>query len=971
MKISQLKKYERILITDIGSTTTKAIFFTNENNNFVLKDVINFPTTVEKPEEDVKIGVFHAIRKIEEKYHTKILKENADASNLQFSEKTLYLTTSSAGGGLQILVIGLTLFDSAGTATRAALGAGGIILETFAIDDKRTVLEQMQMMKIMRPDIILMSGGIDHGAVSSIIRLAEIIRLSSPKPKYFGNKIPFIFAGNIDVQNFISQMFSDIFELHIVPNLRPTMKSENVLPTRELIHHLFLNNVMEQAPGYSELKKVVTEDILPTPIGVMKTLDLLNKHQKTNSLAVDIGGATTDVFSSVNGDSFRTVTGNYGMSYSISNVMKDTSFKNLLKWIPDSINENYVRNYVSNKMLYPTFVPKNKKQKIIENAIARESIRMSFEQHIEMNFKKDQMGFLEKLKAIGQDMNKITDTFYYEKSREKKKLQKSNFDNVIGMGGIFSHIESEKQAMITLIDGFRPEGITEIHIDKFFASPHIGKLSEVNEEIAFDFLKNGIIQKLGYHIKPIFSHKKKDRIIMEIAINDEKPFKIYPDNFLYLNENCDKIKLTIHPKKGVFLSSGKRDFELEADLPIIIDTRKELNFSQENTVLNLYKPEEDENLETDFIKFISHSEIKKKNLSLDIELPYDGLIKVEKGQEVKPDDIIGENLFNPPKIYILTLFDRPRLPLNPQNIRDSIVVSEGDSVKAGERLVFIKDLSFADNFKGYTSTFVSPVRGKIEKIDYNSGTIVMREIQDYSSKLFKIKVAERLGIKPKLIKNYLKRRVGDFVYSGEIIAQKIMDNIAPVIIEAPSTGTIKKIDREKGILYLQYDKKPHKKSALIYGKIEKTVEKKSATIAFTGYEIYGIIGFGKEVSGQLYFVENKEFKEDMKNKILIIPQKINSEDIKKLIEFNVKGIVVSSINNSDLIDYIGFEIGVALTGNEDLPFSIIITEGFGNFEMDNNLEDFCKKQSEKWCYLNPHTQIRAGVVRPKIIVQEI
>jgi len=386
--------------------------------------------------------------------------------------------------------------------------------------------------------------------------------------------------------------------------------------------------------------------------------------------------------------------------------------------------------------------------------------------------------------------------------------------------------------------------------------------------------------------------------------------------------------------------------------------------------LNLFTSEKDNGLESDFIKFLSHLEIKKSDLILEVELPYDGVIQVEKGQDVTPGNIIGENLFNPPKIYILTQFDRPRLPLTSENIHDSILVSEGDSIKAGQKLVFIKEMSFADNFKGNTSTFVSPVRGKIEKIDYSSGTIVMREIQDYSSKLYKIKIAERLGIKPKLIKNYIKRNVGDFIYSGEIIAKKIIDSKTPIIVEAPSTGTIKKIDREEGILYLQYDKKPHRKNCLIYGKIEKVVPQKSATISFVGYEIFGIIGFGKEVSGELIFC-NEEIGEHIKDKILVIPHKINKDDLQKMLDFKVKGIIASSINNLDLIDFIGFEIGVALTGNEDLPFSIIITEGFGDFKMDKKLEEFCENNSGKWCYLNPHTQIRAGVIRPRIVIQNI
>ena len=198
-------KKKNILITDIGSTTTKAVLFQKSSDSYKLIGLKNIGTTVELPQEDVKIGIFDSIRQIEKDTGIQIFSKEATSKNLIFTDDTMYLTTSSAGGGLQILVFGLTLFDSAGSAKRAAYGSGGVILDTFAINDKRTPVERMQLIRLLRPDIILFSGGTDGGNISSIVRMGELLSLAHPRPK-FGDKtkIPLVYAGNKDAQSFVA-----------------------------------------------------------------------------------------------------------------------------------------------------------------------------------------------------------------------------------------------------------------------------------------------------------------------------------------------------------------------------------------------------------------------------------------------------------------------------------------------------------------------------------------------------------------------------------------------------------------------------------------------------------------------------------------------------------------------------------------------------------------------------------------------
>ncbi len=967
---------DKIIITDVGSTTTKALLLQKENNNFVIKSLQHAATTVEKPVENVNIGVFEAIKKIEKDANTTLLTSDASQTQLKFPDNILYISTSSAGGGLQILVIGLTLFDSASSGKRTAFGAGGVILDTFAIDDKRSSLEQMQEMGILHPDIILMCGGVDGGAVASILRLGEILQLANPKPK-FGDKkeIPLVFAGNKDARQFIAGLFQKKFDLYIVPNLRPTLTEENLQPAREKIHKLFMDNVMEQAPGYSLLKKSVGDDIIPTPMGVISSLQLISEQLDENVMAVDIGGATTDIFSNILGEYFRTVSANYGMSYSISNVLKDSGYDNIKKWLPDDFGKNYVLNYIANKMLYPTYIPTDSYQNAIEHAIAREAICMSKKQHMDMNFNTKQIGFLDKIKKIHKDLEKITEAFYFEKTLEKKRFHIYDINILIGSGGILAHNDKNQQTLAIIYNGFKPEGITEIWKDKHFISPHLGKLSAVDEKLATRLLTEECFEKIGLVIRPMNKRWRENEKIMKLVIND-KPREIKVGDVKYIPNKTGKVrKISIYLEKGFYLNAENRNFTFESELPIYIDAGINPDFKVENKALSLYKfTKNPKPIEPGFKSFIQKKPIERGIQTHKAELPYKGNILVKEGDSVTSDTIVGENRYDPPKVYVISLFDKTYLHLNSDNIKKSLKIKEGEEVRFGQRIAEIGDRTFIQEIQFQHYYFESPVRGKVEKINYDSGTIIMREIQDYSTKPKTVNIAKKLNIKPKMITRYMKKNIGDFVYAGESLAVRMIDiqgGKHPMMVPVPTTGTIKKIDSEKGIVTIQYDKDPYLRYAGIKGKINEIEPGYSAIISYEGSTLMGIIGFGSEAWGNLKNLEDSKYIEGCNEEdIVVIPSKINVDFLQKAEKQKVKGVVAASIDNSDLIQFTGEEIGVALTGNENIPFPLILTEGFGDFEMDKDYHKFFQEHNGNLIYINGHTQIRAGVTRPKMIVME-
>src|SRR5206468_4372787 len=187
-----------ILATDCGSTTTKAILIEPRDGVFRLIVRGEAPTTVEAPFEDVTRGVLNAVREVEELAGRRILDGERIITPQTGAEGVdLYVSTSSAGGGLQMMVSGLVLQMTGESAQRAALGAGAIVMDVIALNDGRRPHEKLRRLRQLRPDMILLSGGTDGGDVKRVAEMAELLRAAEPKARLgAGYELPVIYAGN-------------------------------------------------------------------------------------------------------------------------------------------------------------------------------------------------------------------------------------------------------------------------------------------------------------------------------------------------------------------------------------------------------------------------------------------------------------------------------------------------------------------------------------------------------------------------------------------------------------------------------------------------------------------------------------------------------------------------------------------------------------------------------------------------------
>jgi len=557
----------RILATDCGSTTTKAILIEKKDGEYRLIVRGEAPTTVEAPFEDVTRGVLNSVREVEELTGRELL----EGEKLIYPAKgnrgiDIYVSTSSAGGGLQMMVAGVVKEMTAESAARAALGAGAIVMDVIATNDRRRPHKRIELIRDLRPDMILLSGGIDGGTVSHVVELSEIIRAADPKPRFgTGYELPVIFAGNIDAREAVVERLEDCCALSCCDNLRPILERENLGPARDEIHELFMEHVMAHAPGYKKLMEWTDVPIMPTPSAVGTLIQTIAQKQNINVMGVDIGGATTDIFSVFNDIFNRTVSANLGMSYSVSNVLTEAGMENILRWVPFSVSRDDFGNRVRNKMIRPTTVPMSLKELKLEQGIAREALRLALVQHKEMA-----VG----LKGIQQERT-ISDAFE-QTATGATLVNMMNLDLIVGSGGTLSHAPRRAQAALMLIDAFQPEGITRLAVDSIFMMPHLGVLSTVHEKAATEVFDKDCLIRLGSCIAPD-GNAPEGREALEIKMGEDIITINSGEMKLISIGEGEKVSAIIKPSKYFNMGEG-RGREVEVSLRggvvgIIIDCR--------------------------------------------------------------------------------------------------------------------------------------------------------------------------------------------------------------------------------------------------------------------------------------------------------------------------------------------------------------------------------------------------------------
>jgi hypothetical protein len=271
-----------------------------------------------------------------------------------------------------------------------------------------------------------------------------------------------------------------------------------------------------------------------------------------------------------------------------------------------------------------------------------------------------------------------------------------------------------------------------------------------------------------------------------------------------------------------------------------------------------------------------------------------------------------------------------------------------------------------------------PIRGEVlvkvgEEVDFE--TPIARAMIPGDPQV--LNAVAKLGIERGSLEEYMKVKVGDKVKEGQDLAGfTAMFGLWKNWLKSPVDGTVETISPVSGQIIVRENPVPVVVRSFIRGKIVEIMEDEGAYVETDAAYIQGIFGVGGEAHGEIHIISEDTTEKiteahisgEHRGKILVGGSLVTRDALHAAVKAGVAGIVTGGIIDVDLEDLLGYEIGVAITGQEEVGFTLMITEGFGEMAMNSRTLDLLKEFEGEEAAINGATQIRAGVLRPEIII---
>ncbi|MEC9027519.1 MAG: hypothetical protein VYD20_07560 [Candidatus Neomarinimicrobiota bacterium] len=240
-----------------------------------------------------------------------------------------------------------------------------------------------------------------------------------------------------------------------------------------------------------------------------------------------------------------------------------------------------------------------------------------------------------------------------------------------------------------------------------------------------------------------------------------------------------------------------------------------------------------------------------------------------------------------------------------------------------------------------------------------------------------VNVANLLNVDAQDVPGFMLIDIGKNVSKDDLLAEtKGLFGLFKSEVKSPVDGVVESVSNVTGQVVIREAPVPVEVDAYMNGNVSEIMDKEGVVITSNAVFIQGIFGMGGENRGNLRVLVNDREDElneemitaDMKGSVIVGGSYISLKAFKKAISVGVSAVVVGGFNYHDLKEILGYTLGVAITGSEDIGTSLILTEGYGKIPMGSRSFDILKKHDGNFTSVNGATQIRAGVIRPEIVI---
>jgi len=478
--VSSAVTADSLIALDIGTTATRAHLFdvVNERYRFIASGIA--PTTIGPPNNDLREGILDALFQLQDITQRTILKSNGyilTPSQPDGKGVDALTATLSAGPKIKVIALGLLENVSLASACNLAKTTYTSISETISINDRRKQDQRIDTILRVRPDLIIIAGGIDGGAERSIQKLLEAVSLAcylmpiDARPQV-------LYAGNKNIRDHVKETLGSLAELHFAPNIRPTLSTERVMSAGTQVSEIYINIRSRQLFGLTNVKTWTNNRLAPGASAFGRIIQFLSEVNKTRKgvLGIDVGASALTLAATKPDNLLLRVFPELGLATEAENLLANISIEKIARWLPLDISHTKIHDYLYNKALYPGSLPASSEEMLLEQALTRQVMRTA-------------------LKAVLPD-------FYSPAANEPDMLLPA-FEPILISGRALTNAPTLGQTLIMALDGIQPTGITTLVLDQNNIAASLGVASSFNPLIPVQILESNTFFNLGTIISPV------------------------------------------------------------------------------------------------------------------------------------------------------------------------------------------------------------------------------------------------------------------------------------------------------------------------------------------------------------------------------------------------------------------------------------------------------------------------------------
>ncbi len=485
---------ESILIADCGAVATKVGLVDRVGSEYRLVGMTRAATTVEPPVADVSVGVRRALAQLETLIGRPLLTDRGELVTPEQENGAgadALVAVTSAALPLRGAVMGLSRDLSVASAQRALASTYVVVETTIAVDEESgrwgTTARDgraggpsaaVENLASSHPDVIVMVGGVDGGALIPLLEMANIIA-SIGAAMEEGTRPLVLFAGNRDARGQVAERIGGLMEVRVVDNVRPELDLENLAPLQSELEAIFYERRVKQIPGLAKLSAWAARPVMPTLAAYEKVAQFLSKRYDLRVLALDLGGAALAQIRTDGTRTARMMLPDVGLGYGLDQLLTRVGIERVARWLPNSLDLEQAHAFLLNQALRPWTTPTLPEDRVALNAIAREAIALAARM------------------SSGQTVDA----------------------DLVLLGGAPVARGSKPNALMMLaLDALNLRGIFSVAMDASGLAPACGALALVNPEAAAQVIERDCLVTLGTALVPIFSGAPVEGALLQTSV---------------------------------------------------------------------------------------------------------------------------------------------------------------------------------------------------------------------------------------------------------------------------------------------------------------------------------------------------------------------------------------------------------------------------------------------------------------------